>query len=111
MLSENGAADGPSGRVAPAGTAVDGDDFALMGFNGIEDFFESIRGVSVVDNNGEGLACIDNIHAALDASEGFDTLFNLGVSEAEFFAHQASGEGIQDIKFAGDFGLYIYITR
>lgn len=66
MLGEDGASNGPGGGIAATGTAMNGNDFAFVGGDGVEDFFESIGGVSIVNNDSEGLTFIHDIHAALN---------------------------------------------
>ena len=111
IFGKDAAANLASGRVAATGTAMNGNDFAFVGGDGVEDFFESIGGVSIVNNDSEGLTFIHDIHAALNTAQGFDAVLDLLVGETEFLTSNHSREGIIDIKFAGDFGLYFYITR
>ena len=67
MLSEDGATNLARRRVATTGATVNGDDFALVIFDGIKNFFESIGGMSVIYDDGERLTFVDEIHTTFDA--------------------------------------------
>ena len=72
MLSKDSAANGSSGGVTLAGATVNGNDFAFVVADGIEDFLQSIRGVGIVDDDREGLPFINDIHATFDVFKGVD---------------------------------------
>ncbi len=99
---------GALGAVAVAAAAEDGDD-AATGVRGElagerDEIAKRVVGVGVVDDDGEGLACIHELEAAGDGLQiwnGFDEVVEwdaTGVGRGE------SGEEIEDIDLAGKMG-------
>lgn len=89
---------------------MNGDDFALVVLDGFKDLFDGVGGVGVIDDDFKILTSVDAVHATFDGIEGGNTLMNLLVGKAEFFADSESGKGIINIKLTGDLSGNFYIT-
>ena len=112
VFAEDFATDEAGGFVATAGTAVKGDDLAVVVLDRGEDLFEGVGGVGVVDDDSEILAGVDAVHATFDRGEGMDARADLGIGEAEAFANGEGGKGIIDVELAGDLGFdFEIVTR
>ena len=104
IVRQNAATNWASGRVAAAGATMNGYNSPFMRGDAVKNFLESIGSVGVINNHCEGLAFVDNIHTAFDASEGSNTILDLGLGEAELATNGGGGEGIHDVKFARNLG-------
>ena len=100
VLGEDGAADGASRRVTAAGASVDRDDAPLDFAEAVKNFLESVGSMSVVNNDGEGLTFVNEVHAAFDTGEGSDAAGDLVIGEAEVTADEGGSKGIIDIELA-----------
>lgn len=110
VLTEDFSAQEASGFVAATGATVDGDDFALMVLDGLEDLFESVGCVGVINDNFKMLTLVNAIHTTFNRIESGDTLADLLIGEAELFTNSESGKRIINVEFAGDLSRNFYIT-
>ena len=111
MLGKDTATNGASRRVATTSTTMDGDDFAFVALDGGENLFEGVGSVSIIYDDGEGLAFVDKVHATFDRGEGGDTLLDLRFSKSKVLTHDGGGKGIVDVELARDFGFDFHVVE
>lgn len=107
VLAKDFAAGFAGGMVTLAGAAMNGDDFrfVVLWFDTGEDFFESIGGMSIIDNNLKILTGLDASHAAFNRVEAGDTVGNLLIGKADEFTNTDGGKGIINIELTRDLGF------